>query len=220
VFSVTAGRYITPSIRMELGLDVRTAQKPLRGASQSYEGRVTGRYNYVDPTTGLATVGTGTNTYDVSRNEDSKISNHTFMINALYDFNRGGKFTPYVGAGVGLALHMLNRATSEVADCAYGTGPDDPIPGPGACRNLINGPSLNFASAKTDSATGLGLAAALMAGVSYNLSERTHLDVGYRMMWQGGKVAISAPSLNGVSVLNVGSRLDHEIRTGMRFDLW
>lgn len=221
VFSLTAGRYLTPSIRMELGLDVRTTQKPIRGATQTYSGRVTAQDTYA-PVPGVTTI--GTNVYDVTRTEDIKLANHTLMVNALYDLNRGGRFVPYVGAGVGIALRTVNRATSETATCVTGSNIDDPtVYGPGVvppCRNLTVLGAGAHSYSHVDSATGWGLAASLMAGASYNLSERTHLDIGYRMLWQGGKVAVTGQSLNGVSVLNVGSRLDHEVRTGLRFDLW
>jgi opacity protein-like surface antigen len=223
VVSLTVGRYLTPSIRMELGLDLRTTQKPIRGGAQTYTASVTAEDNYLVCATpcGTPTTTTGTNIYSVTRNEDIKLTSHTFMVNALYDIKRGGRFTPYVGAGVGLALHMINRSTSEYAECVSGSNPSDTtLPTSTTCRNLRQLGSGDHVFGGGDSATGWGLAAALMAGASYNLSDRTHLDFGYRMMWQGGKVAVSAPSLNGVSILNVGNRLDHEFRTGVRVDLW
>lgn len=208
--SLVAGRYITPSIRGELSYDYRAPQRPLKGSNtQTYNGQLSGT---------LTDASTQTNTYAMTRTEDVTTQNHTFMLNAYYDLNRGGRFVPYIGAGIGFVRRDVTRTSTELAGTCTGV---NSVSGAGACQNDANFPAPTAtAFAASDDRVGFGFAAALMAGASYKLSERTHWDIGYRMMYEGGKVAVVQPSLGGFSSLNVGARLDHEVRTGLRFDIW
>jgi opacity protein-like surface antigen len=225
VFSMFAGRYITPTLRTEIGLDLRTAQN--RSRSMSYDARLNGRMDFGTPTT--PDYRTVSNNYAVDRTEDVRLRNNTLMLNVYYDMNRGGRFNPYFGAGVGISHLQFARNSTENAVCV--DGGTHPITGlPATCWGGTT-PVLPTAVGiySSNAETGFGLAAALMAGLTYNLSERTHLDVGYRLMYQGAKAAVSSASLGpcgnlcgatGISIMNVGSRVDHEIRTGLRWDLW
>ena len=216
VVGLAIGRYMTPSIRAELGYDYRAPQRPLKGTSQSYTGRVSGTMQVVDPTTAATVSSVQTNTYDVSRTEDISVQNHTLMFNAFYDMNRGGTITPYIGAGIGFTVRDTMRTTSETSTCLDGT---NSVLGNNGCVNA-NASMVPATYTSSESRTGIGFAAALMAGATYHISARTHWDLGYRMMYEGGKVALVAPALGGYSTVNIGARLDHEIRTGLRFDLW
>lgn len=236
VVSGAIGRYLTPSIRLELGMDLRTKQKVVNGTS-NYQTRAyaPGREQTVThtdiPTGTVVQLYTGPsqnyNIYNVQHSEEAHAQTHTFMLNGYYEFNRGGKFRPYVGAGVGVAMHMLTRQFTEIAVCD-GTngsrGGNDVfevygVTMPTTCWNDETLPA-RYNSKDGASGTGWGIAAALMAGGTYDLSERTHLDLGYRAIWQGGKAIVSAPSVSGLTTVEIGARLDHEIRTGIRFDIW
>jgi opacity protein-like surface antigen len=225
VVSIVAGRYVTPSLRA----DYRAPQRPARSSDTiNYNGQVKGAMQVLDNRVGSATLGTlvnstQTNVYGVTRSEDVSTQNHTFMLNAYYDLNRDGRFKPYIGAGIGLARRDVTRTTNETVNgCSAGSNTVDatvnscqfpfttgtPLELPGAIRNSY------------EERTGWGLAGSLMAGASYKLSERTSWDLGYRIMYQGGQVAVVSQSLGGFSSLNIGARLDHEVRTGLRFDIW
>jgi opacity protein-like surface antigen len=229
VISVVAGRYITPSLRLELGLDFRTSQSVLSG-DQVYTTRLygPGATQNVTNATGTVTLYSGPsqnyNNYNVVQSEDAKAKTHTFMLNLVQDFNRGGRLNPYLGVGVGMAVHMIDRSFRANGVCYEGRndvlvlyGVDHPT----TCWNDEGLPPTVTSSGRTEG-IGVGLAASLMAGVSYSLSERTHLDVGYRLMWQGGKVSVAFTNGDGLgtTTLKLGDRLDHEIRTGLRFDIW
>jgi opacity protein-like surface antigen len=226
VFSAFAGRYITPSLRTEIGLDLRSGQN--RSRSMSYNARLSGTGDFGTPTT--PDVRTVTNNYAVDRTEDVRLRNNTLMLNVYYDMNRGGRFNPYFGAGVGISHLQFSRNTTEYANCVDGgTHPITGVP-VGCWGGTTPGlPTGAVGISSSNAETGFGFAAALMAGLTYNLSERTHLDFGYRLMYQGAKAAVSSASLGpcvngcgatGISIMNVGSRIDHEIRTGLRWDLW
>lgn len=119
------------------------------------------------------------------------ITSYSLMVNAYKDFGTFRGFTPYVGAGIGVAYNI----TDEV----YFTG--NP--------NLVN---------RIRGDRDISFAWALMAGVGYNLSERTILDVGYRYLDLG-----EAGSENIDSALNYNPRVriddlaSHEIKVGLRY---
>jgi opacity protein-like surface antigen len=223
--SLFAGRYITPSLRIELGIDLRTEQK--RARNNTLQATVIGRHDF-GPPFGVLPVA---NVYDVSRTDEIQIRNNTFMINAYYDMNRGGRFNPYIGVGVGIAQMQLHRELREtIGDCTSRdpTNPDPTITFPcWATSGPSGSPTTGATRISGDSQTGYGLAASVMAGLTYNISSRTHLDVGYRLMFQGGKAAVLGDTLGscggcsrGTGTVEVESRIDHEIRTGLRWDLW
>lgn len=135
------------------------------------------------------------------------------LFNVYYDFNRGGRITPYIGAGIGFA-----RNETEVGDVDMVCG---------ACTFL----------GYSESATKTNFAAAAMAGFSLKLrggeggyaasikdapvvSDRSlYLDVGYRFLYLGDVKS-------GNMVFNT-LELDpywedvtaHEARVGLRYEL-
>jgi opacity protein-like surface antigen len=258
---VLFGRYLTPSLRVDLSMDFRSTSKVVKDSKASYTTRLyeQGRDITVTRIVGFQADGTpiertvyngpsqNYNIYNVDHSEVTTSQAHTFMLNASYDLTRIGNLKPYVGAGVGLAVHMLNRRTLDQGICANGpAGQSNPhsrggwndildtygVDQSGSCwdsaANTTNPGKLpvSFKNEGTSTRSGVGLAAALMAGATYSVSPRTHIDMNYRMIWMGGKVVTSAPLAptdvysKALTTVEVGNRFDHEIRTGLRFDLW
>jgi opacity protein-like surface antigen len=141
-------------------------------------------------------------------------SSTVVLANIYYDFNRGGRFVPYIGAGIGFA-HNETDSGSVTEGCS--------------CEGTIGkGSSNNFA-------------AAAMAGVSWRIrgGETTYvgglkdepvavsgghalyLDVGYRFLYLGdvktGDITwdVAAPAVDP-DVKNITA---HQIRVGLRYDL-
>jgi opacity protein-like surface antigen len=85
----------------------------------------------------------------------TSIQTSTIMFNAYYDLGHWGGFVPYVGAGVGVARN-------EMDGVAFSTSP-----------NIQSGEDT------------WALAWSLMAGASFQLSERVILDFGYRFIDMG-----------------------------------
>jgi opacity protein-like surface antigen len=260
--SIFAGRYITPSLRVELGMDIRSTNKIVNNVNTRYDVRLyeAGRDTTVTRTQldGNGTPYTITlydgpsqnyNIYNINHSESTNAQTHTFMLSAAYDLTRIGNFRPYIGAGIGIAAHQLHRRTSDIGTCTNGDlnagsgggrgGWNDiadlyGLDQPGTCwDSSADTPNptartlplaINQTHSKTT--TAFGLAAQLTAGGTYSLSARTHLDLNYRFIWMGGKVAASAPLMpansqsNAITTVEIGSRTDHEVRTGLRFDLW
>jgi len=116
---------------------------------------------------------------------------YTAMLNVYKDLGSYGRFTPYVGAGVGAAYHEM----SEV----YFTG--NPL-----LVNRIRGNS------------DLSLAWSLMAGFGYRISERAILDVGYRFIDLGTIESDRADSAGFVNpAVHVDDLYAHEIKVGLRY---
>jgi opacity protein-like surface antigen len=145
-----------------------------------------------------------------------------YLANMYYDFESRGRFTPYVGAGLGVANHKTSTG-SFTDNCG--------------CTSVIESGSHTTA------------AAALMAGVAINLTGRgepagsgtgygggevarnLYLDLGYRFLYLGDaetgavrvadKPAAPAPAGPVTTIANdptVSSIHAHEFRVGLRYD--
>ena len=120
----------------------------------------------------------------------TKLDSYTVMVNGYYDFGNFRGFVPYVGAGVGVALHDMDYVIVE--------HPASPNPQHG--------------ETKAD------LAWAVMAGVGYQVTSRAILDVGYRYIDMGSAVSNqgdTAQALNPKLLLN--DLTAHEFKVGLRY---
>lgn len=141
-------------------------------------------------------------------------SSTVVLANLYYDFNRGSRFVPYIGAGVGFAHNEMSNG-SLTGDCG--------------CTSRIGSDSSN------------SFAAAGMAGISwrirggettyvggmkdepvaYSTGHAIYLDFGYRFLYLGD-VKTGDISIDG-SDLAAGPKLKdvttHQFRVGLRYDL-
>ncbi len=213
-FSVGAGRYLTPNFRTEFTVDMR--------GNNRLDNGVNGQQLVSQTMTASDGTNSVTNIYATTRSESIAHQNSTFLLSAYYDINRMGRFRPYIGAGIGVAMHQIERTSSESSVCTGGTTTDVATGAPIAngC-DLTTGLPAGYALATTsDNGIGVGLAAQISAGVSYAITPRTHWDLGYRMLWQSGSVGITNGTLTGASTFRVGNYAQHELRTGIRLDLY
>jgi opacity protein-like surface antigen len=118
------------------------------------------------------------------------------LINVYWDLLPRGSFSPYVGAGVGFVYNDIERThlTTEV---------------PGG-----------VASSGSSGDTNFGLAAALMAGVTIARDHAWALDVGYRALYMDGGEVTTTLSNGDVSRVDIGSQWEHQVRVGLRVNLW
>ncbi|MDX2204787.1 MAG: outer membrane beta-barrel protein [Hyphomicrobiaceae bacterium] len=134
-----------------------------------------------------------------------------FLANLYYDFRRGERFNPYIGAGIGFARNETSGGFYSPNGCAC---------------------------APYDGQTQWNLAWALMAGASFRLDRgvqrvggikdsgyvtmaqpgRTHLDIGYRYL-NIGDVTNGPNTFNGIAGPKAGNVDAHELRVGLRYDL-
>jgi opacity protein-like surface antigen len=137
------------------------------------------------------------------------------LANLYYDFNRGGRFIPYIGAGIGFAHNETSKGIAQ--------------DGCGCSGSFAKGSDNHFA-------------AAAMAGVSWRIrggepmyvggglkdepvevssGHALYLDFGYRFLYLGSVTTgdlVWNGSSQGVDpeVKNVTA---HEFRVGLRYDL-
>ena len=118
------------------------------------------------------------------------IDTYTVMLNGYYDFGNFRGFVPYVGAGLGVAMHDMGYVT---------------IDHPGS-------PNPQHGDTKVD------LAWSLMAGLGYQLSSNAILDVGYRSINLGMAHSSQGDIVQSINPkLVVDDMAAHEIKVGLRY---
>ncbi|MEP1209693.1 MAG: outer membrane beta-barrel protein [Rhizobiaceae bacterium] len=130
--------------------------------------------------------------------ENSEINASNLMGNFYADLGTYAGFRPYVGAGLGAAYvywddFSLNGQCNagSVAECGVSGGEE------------------------------LTYAANAMLGVSYELSRGLNLDLGYRYTYFGeGGTTDTTDTFGNVEDLTVGNKSVHEMRLGLRYEIW
>lgn len=179
-FGIGVGRYWTDNFRTDLTLDWVRQQKGVIDGTMTFT-----NFDGDDVTASM---------HDETTKEAA-----VFLANAYFDF--GGsetrRFTPYIGAGIGFALNMLNR-TSQVSEDV----------GPGALTEYE-------ASNKSTTVT---LAAAAMVGFTYDLGNSALLDINYRYLHIGGS-DIGLNIADSRSTVSFDAQNEHQLRAGVRFNI-
>jgi opacity protein-like surface antigen len=122
------------------------------------------------------------------------------MANGYVDIATVAGITPYVGAGLGVTKLRWNDV-SLTTTC---------VPGTAACSGAA---PVDQAFAGDSS---WRFTYALMAGASYNITEKLKLDVGYRYSQIADGDMFGSSTINGRDD-GLGR---HEIRAGLRLSLW
>ena len=216
--SIGAGRYLTPSLRAEISFDFRPKKSLTHGVQ--YLTRTTTQAGGAGP---LGHTTTDTYTFQVAQTDSSASADQTAFLNLYYDFlqSPGSRFKPYIGAGIGLDSRRFKRETSQDARCLNITNTDDTD---GTILSTTTGtwasPCAYRSSADAKYTSDLGFAAAIMIGMGYEVTPGITFDTGYRAVWQGASLGIAANSFDNVTTdIHISNRIDHEWRTGVRFDL-
>lgn len=214
--SIGAGRYITPSIRAEMSFDFRPKKSVTSGVHHFTGDRTVTTANSATVTT--------TTTYhlDLTQTDNSAVADQTGFFSLYYDFNKGGRFQPYVGAGLGLDARRYKRNTYQTNACkTFDTVVVDTVAATTTTTLNNDCTGAAFSAQSSDHYTSaIGVAAAFMAGVGYEVAPGITWDTGYRAVWQGAELNLSAISIaDQPTIVKLSDRLDHEVRTGIRVDL-
>lgn len=229
-FSFGFGRYLTPSLRADLTIDLRNGRTvtkqdgPMSVSTFSPGDSIT--INYLDNgVPSQATLQTTLETiYRGEVSQRARVESDTAFLNLYYDLDTGTRFKPYIGGGVGVAQHYLKSTAIGELQCMSVSQHAlyDPISGQGpfsthglACDEDTEPQQIS----ETRSSTAYGLAVNAQAGISAEIHPGIILDTGYKMTWMSGTVALLAPVPGGTSLIDIGDRIDHEIRTGLRFNI-
>ena len=126
-----------------------------------------------------------------SLGQKTKIQSTVGLVNLYYDIGHYGGLTPYVGVGAGIAQNKMENV-------------------------LV--PSSGF---ETFGSTKTSFAWALMAGASYDLGDRWAIDAGYRYINFGDATSgVWGNDGSAVPAIETADMSAHEIRVGLRYDLW
>lgn len=135
----------------------------------------------------------------------SEMNAWSVMVNGYVDVGTIAKFTPYVGAGVGMTYANWGTATSTYTSA-----------GPGAIAPFT------LTHAGIDS---WRFTYAAMAGVAYDLNKNLKVDLGYKYRNVAGGDIFGFDTLTaaggavGAEARGPGFH-QHEIRLGLRYELW
>ena len=189
----------TAEYRGPTKMKVRDNYNYLQYAYQPAGNPATLQWLPVDQTNDLRTFGT--------LKDDAAIKGGIFMFNAYYDLSNGSPFTPYVGAGLGVAVNVLSRKQS-IGEYECFTVPDP------TCGSASARPG----TAVSERVTNYSLAAQATAGLTYRLTSTTQLDMNYRLLWlQGTHIDLPVDGQN--SRLEIADSFTHQIRAGLRWDI-
>ena len=128
---------------------------------------------------------------------------YALMINGYVDLGTYAGFTPYAGAGVGYTHVKWDGLRSAVYDATDTFAGNDSNGGVGSWR----------------------FSYALMAGVAYDITDNMKLDLGYKFRringgnmfgWNAAHTGAGATGTQGRD----GALTQHEVRVGVRYNLW
>jgi opacity protein-like surface antigen len=195
IFGLNFGRYITPSLRAEIAIDYTPNAQISRDNRLGYDVHPSG-YDF-------DTASVVTNSYHVERTDTVKLARTTGLINLIYDIPTGTRFTPYIGGGVGFTWRSLRRSYSEDYAC-IGTCSPDAAPSTGS--------PISGSSSKQQ----IDFAAAVQAGLAYNITDQIIWDNGWQMLWESNSISSSAPSASGENRIVFKDSILQQFRSGIR----
>lgn len=189
---VGVGAYLGPRFRADVTVDARTKNNIDADGSYSYA---------ADPTSIFG----ANRRVDGQVHERTEVRDTVALFNLYWDLTeRGSRFVPYIGAGIGFAVRTVDRwhTTNEtIIDTLTDTEVD---------RRSFTGKS------KAHQAS---LAAAAQAGFAYTLNQGMVLDFSYRFAYLGA-VDTATPINNVQSRLTIGDTFEHALRAGVRWNVW
>jgi opacity protein-like surface antigen len=189
-YGIGFGYHFSDWIRSDLTLDI-------------FESSFDGTIDLADPCAGGAA---GTSCRVES---DSSVTVTSLMANGYIDLGTVSGFTPYVGAGAGLAYVDWSGATNSYY-C---------VDGGVLCGGSFQGTTEHSGESSWRFAYGL------MAGVAVDVTQNLRLDLGYRYRKiadgdaAGWDDASDAAGATGAQARDDGFDM-HEVRVGLRYDLW
>ncbi len=201
---VGVGAYFTPHLRGDLTVDVRS-----KG-----DAHIETDYTY---TRSPALNGGAVERVEGETREHAEVRSTVALANVYWDLTeRGTRFVPYVGVGVGFAMRNIDRDHTTVENIVNVADPANP---------LVVGNRTFWGQG-----TGRQLAPAVSAtaGLAYTLDRGMVLDLSYRYTYIGSvdfdtRINFSQ-AINGAnfvdSKLTIGDTHEHALRAGVRWNVW
>lgn len=194
-FSLGVGYYFTPNLRGDITVNTHGRGETKQLGSYSYQIQQSN-----DPNIQRTIVGTA--------EDRSILRSVTTMANVYYDILPRGRFTPYIGAGLGFSVNEMERKLTGTEYCVASMG---------LAQNCTNINQIFYQDYKSNEKShSVTLAASGTAGVAIQISNGTLLDLNYRVTYIGGTQA----ELKGTSsVLTYGDTVEHALRAGLRWNI-
>ncbi len=137
-----------------------------------------------------------------------------FLFNGYYDFYRGEEsdWTPYIGGGLGFTWTRVKRThRTREFDCGMTVG------------NKCMQSALREEFQTSSKAETVTMAAMATTGFSYRLSDKSLLDFNYRFLYLGGPqigLNVKGSNFGGTSRVSFDDTFEHQLRAGLRFDIY
>ena len=221
-FGLSFGRYITPSLRWDISVDYHRGSNIEGPSDSTYQATKTAPGRDVLTNVDVGGVPTqvtvpsyDTNHYTVTHTDEATLDRTTVLASLFYDFHTGTRFTPYIGAGAGFTWRRLKRTFSDAAVCDYSTNTLLAYPADNCIVNSDALPS-KYSSSGSTSKNRFDFAAAVQAGVGYALTDTITWDNGWAMIWEGGAITTTVPTVSGESTLKYSDAVIQQFRSGIR----
>ncbi|MBL8565669.1 MAG: porin family protein [Hyphomicrobiaceae bacterium] len=154
---------------------------------------------------------------DLNGTREFGLKSNLLLANLYYDFNQGGRFSPYLGVGLGYVRHETTPGV-VVGDC----GCDGTIEGEkkgSVAAALMAGFSVNLTAGRSEMVSG----GSTKDGPVYVTSNRgLLLDIGYRYLYLGDATTGVVRGFGNTVVSEdpvVENIHAHELRMGLRYNL-
>ena len=174
---------------------------------------------YVNTVTGVNFMGP----FDIDnclRKDEASYNAWYAMGNAYADLGTFNGFTPFLGAGLGVAKINWKEETNSITCVPVAN--DVHVEACSATGSVAQ-PPLNTVYTEpgiVNNGSNWKLAMSLTAGVSYELSKGLHLDTSYKFTSIGGGFgSIPYGPTPGSSIASNGFGL-HQVKMGLRYELW
>ena len=192
------GYKASPNTRIEIN-----AEAIFSSEIDGLGGRTFNAIDFADPLAPVNTTTSGTGLID------AEYSLTDLIVTGYYDLPRFGAFTPYIGAGAGIARIRYNE--TETLTC-------QPSSSTIACTSFPPGaPGEVTTSTRTLSEEAWTYAYQLTAGTAIAVDDRTSIDLSYSYTQIGDGDEIDYA--DGTGIDDDGVQL-HQIRAGVRYDIW
>ncbi|RKQ71588.1 opacity protein-like surface antigen [Litorimonas taeanensis] len=144
-------------------------------------------------------------------NSDAQLRTRNLMLNAIYDFNDFGDWTPYVGAGLGISHGRMLATAGDYVDST------NTFQQSSACPGATNGTIPSYCDA-IDSDTNFGWQ--VLAGLGYAISDNLTWDTQYKYA-DAGEVRLDGRRVGAVPASNFTTVYEdaasHTLLTGFRY---
>ncbi len=152
----------------------------------------------------------------VSRTDTVKLSRTTGLVNLLYDIQTGTRFTPYIGGGVGFSWRKSAPQLFGKLLLASVQPTHSGILPAGTCSANTTARRRPRTVSGSSTKEQIDFAAAVQAGIAYNITDSITWDNGWQMLWESNSIASVAPSASGANTIVFKDSVLQQFRSGIR----